>query len=285
MSVFFVLPPDQLTPLARLNRLWLTSIFMRLSQGPLQEIETNTVQFFLDEAGSALEKLPALEQAVTLLRGYGVRIAIFLQSLSQLTKLFPGDKGFQTVQANMDQMFFGIRDLETAREVSAWIGQTTVQSASYQQSTSTSRPSWFASGGATNANSTVSKTEGVTYTETARALIQPEEILRLPENIALVLSKGIAPFACSVVRYYSDPAFNEALADQIRGAPAVAATQEPVLAEPKKLLLLCPKCRTGLQTSPTKIGGTSHCPVCHTKVTLRLRSGRNGSNSNGHLKE
>lgn len=205
-----------------------------------------------------------------------------IQSLSQMTRLFPGDKGFQTVQANMDQMFFGIRDLETAREVSAWIGQTTVQSASYQQSTSTSRPAWFASGQGSKSSPTVSKTEGVTYSETARALIQPEELLRLPDNIALVLSKGIAPFACSVVRYYSDPAFSEALADQnssvpIESVPIEAANQLPQLAEPKPLALICPKCRIGLRSLPVKPGRKSRCPSCHAEVTLRRRVGRSGN--------
>jgi type IV secretion system protein VirD4 len=282
MSIFFVLPPDQLAPLARLNRLWLTSLFMRISQGPLQE--RNTVHFFLDEAGSALEKLPALEQAVTLLRGYGVRIAMFLQSLSQLNKLFPGEKSFQTIQANMDQVFFGLRDLESAREVSAWIGQTTVQSRTDQSSTSTTRPSWFSNtngrGGSTG--TTVSKTEGVTFSECGRALIQPEEILRLPDSIALVLTKGIAPFACSVLRYYSDAAFTEALADQncsvpIESVTIEAANQLPQLAEPKPLALICPKCRVGLRTLPVKPGRRSRCPSCHAEVTLRRRSGRSGN--------
>jgi type IV secretion system protein VirD4 len=279
MSIYFVLPPDQLVPLARLNRLWLTCCFTRLAQGPLQE--KNTVLFVLDEAGSALEKLPALEQAVTLLRGFGARILIVTQALSQLARLFPGEKGFQTVQANMDQVFFGIRDLETAREVSAWIGQTTVQSRSSQHSTATTRPTLFSAMSArgSNANSTVSTTEGVTYADTGRALIQPEEILRLPDNIALVLAKGIAPFAAQVVRYYSDPAFSEALAEQSiveRRASAVATDRQQLVASPKKLALNCPKCRASLRYSPAKPGKQSRCPVCCVKVFLRQRLGQNG---------
>jgi type IV secretion system protein VirD4 len=279
VSVYLVLPPDQLTPLARLNRLWLTTCFMRLSQGPLQE--TNTVHFVLDEAGSALEKLPALEQAVTLLRGYGVRITMYLQSLSQLTRLFPGDKGFQTVQANMDQVFFGIRDLETAREASAWIGQTTVHSSSYQQSKSVSRPTWqsMLTGRGKMENSSVSTTEGVTYSETARALIQPEEILRLPDNIALVLTKGIAPFACKVVRHYSDPAFSEALADQRvieQSVTAIGASQQRLLPGPKKVVLNCPKCHAVLCSSHARMGQKARCPACRVNVILRRRPSKNG---------
>jgi type IV secretion system protein VirD4 len=276
MSVFFILPPDQLTALARLNRLWLTSCFMRLSQGPLQE--KNTVLFMLDEAGSALEKLPALEQAVTLLRGYGVRISLYLQSLGQMTRLFPGDKGSQTVQANMTQMFFGVRDLETAREVSAWIGQTTVHSSSYQKSRSTTKPSWQAllSGQSSEANATVSNTEGLTQTECARALIQPEEVLRLPESIALVLTKGIAPFACRVIKYYSDPALSEALAEQNSRVPAVAIHRQDLLEGPKKLLLNCPNCETALSSLAIKAGETNRCPDCNVKLTLRQRPRRNG---------
>jgi type IV secretion system protein VirD4 len=279
MTVYFCLPPDQLVPLARLNRLWLTSCFMRLSQGELQERVTAT--FILDEAGSALEKLPALEQAVTLLRGYGVRIAMFLQSLSQLKKVFNSDNGFQTVQANMDQMFWGIRDLETAREISSYIGQTTVQSTSYQQSKSYNRPAWNAImfGRGKHSDPTVSTTEGYTYSETGRALLQPEELLQLHNNIALVLAKGIPPFACEVVKSYSDPAFAEARAIQNivkREAAALAAPRRPLLAGPQKLFLNCPKCRVALQSSAAKPGETSRCPRCRAKVTLRRRQGLNG---------
>jgi len=53
--------------------------------------------FIVDEMAH-LGALAALEQAVTLMRGYGVRLVMLLQNLGQLKKLYPGDSG--TIVAN-----------------------------------------------------------------------------------------------------------------------------------------------------------------------------------------
>jgi len=281
MSIYLILPASLLQAQQRLLRIWLASFFLRLSAGPLQE--RNLVRFIIDEAGT-LERLSALEQAVTLLRGYGVRAALCVQNLNQLSKIFPGEHGRQIVQSNMDQVFFGIRDLDTAKEISAWIGQVTVHSVSYQHGRSTTGSPLLSFVDNKQAGS-VSKSEGVTHTETGRALIQPEEILKLPDDVVLVLAKGILPFACRRLTYWKDEAFKEALADQARAEPAavkasVEANGKPLLLTgPAKLRLTCPNCHAALRSSAAaRPGQTSFCPSCRTRVQLRRRRlRRNGT--------
>ena len=52
--------------------------------------EENSTLMLLDEAAQ-LGTLPQLRQAITLLRGYGVRVWSFWQDLSQLINLYPND--------------------------------------------------------------------------------------------------------------------------------------------------------------------------------------------------
>ena len=206
MTIYIILPPDQLQPLARLMRLWLTSFMRRLAQGPLQE--TNLVLFLLDEVGN-LGEMAALKNALTVLRSYGVRMFFLIQSLGMLHTLFPGPKGYQTAAANFDtQIYFGIRDHETAEAVSAYIGDYTTHSRSEATTTGTNQPTFLALLlGATHATEQSSNSTSVTRTEVGRRLFQASEILQLPERTALILTKGVPPIAARLVRYYEDPEF------------------------------------------------------------------------------
>jgi type IV secretion system protein VirD4 len=269
-SVYVCLPPDQLEPLARLMRLWLTTFLKRLAQLPPQE--ENTVLFLLDEA-AALGRLPALEQAITLMRGYGVRIWLICQALSQLQKMFPEEKSHQTVQANMGhQVFFGIRDLETARQVSDWIGQATVHNVSQQQSSGFSYTPMFATLLGQQPSTSVSQGSSVTIAETGVQLIRPEEILQMPARTAIVLAAGLDPLLTAMVRYYDDPAFAEARAEQ----EAAVADPEPEQLPASQIttaaggqVVRCLKCKDRLVLYPGQPGA---CPTCGVKMTLQRRS-------------
>src|SRR5207253_1770051 len=125
VTVYLCLPPRSLATLSRLLRLWFTTLYTAVTECGAQE--ERLVLFLLDEAAS-LGPMPALAQAVTVGRGYGIRVWLILQSLGQLKTLFPRDGEHQTVEASIDhRVFFGIRDHATAEAVSNYLGQTTVQ--------------------------------------------------------------------------------------------------------------------------------------------------------------
>ncbi len=198
VSVYIVLPPDLMTPLARLLRLWLTSFVNRLFQQSPQE--ENLVLFLLDEVGQ-LGALRSLEQAVTVGRGYGLRIWFFLQGLPQLQKLFPENKAHLTVQANMShQIFYGIRDLETAKEVSAYVGRTTVTTISQGSSTSVSHTPLTGRVWGGNPTTQVSSGSSSTTSQQARELLMPEEILKMPANVGIIFAKEMNPIAAQIIR-------------------------------------------------------------------------------------
>jgi type IV secretion system protein VirD4 len=63
-----------------------------------------------------------LADSVTLLRGYGAQLWLFVQDLSQLKAVYPR---WQSFLANTSQQFFGTADFDTARYLSGALGQQT----------------------------------------------------------------------------------------------------------------------------------------------------------------
>ena len=124
-TVYLILPPKYLTTLSRLLRLWLATIYGKLTEAGAQE--EKKVLFLLDEVGN-LGPLPQIYQAITLGRGYGIRVWLCLQSMGQLKSIFPAEGQAQSVEASIDhRVFFGVRDYATTDYLSNYLGQATVQ--------------------------------------------------------------------------------------------------------------------------------------------------------------
>jgi len=118
LSVYLVLPPDKLQSHSALLRLWigaLVSVITRRSQRP-----QHATLMLVDEAAQ-LGELPQLRQAVTLLRGYGVRVWSFWQDISQIQHLYPAD--WETLLNNCRiQQYFGATTALSADAVVAASG-------------------------------------------------------------------------------------------------------------------------------------------------------------------
>ncbi len=103
LSIYVVIPPEKLDAFGNLLKVWLAVMIAALTHRRAQP-ERPTL-FILDEAAQ-LGAMPQLRQAVTLLRGYGVRVWSFWQDLSQLIGLYPDT--WQTLMNNCHvQQFFG----------------------------------------------------------------------------------------------------------------------------------------------------------------------------------
>ncbi|MFM7739464.1 MAG: type IV secretory system conjugative DNA transfer family protein, partial [Planctomycetota bacterium] len=201
MSIYLCLPHDKLQTLAPLQRLWIGTILRAVAASGADE--TNPVLFFLDEAGHIGQNLNALEEAVTLLRGMGVRLWFFFQSVGQLEGCF-GEKA-KVFLDNIDtQQFFGINSIDSAEMVSKRMGESTITTQSYQEGQSYS---YSRSTGAEPSSRQYSYNSSNNYSEIARSLMKPEEIIRLPEDTVLIFHRNLPPILGSLVKYYSDPEF------------------------------------------------------------------------------
>jgi type IV secretion system protein VirD4 len=208
VTVYLVLPPKYLSTLSRLLRLWVTTLFGAITE--CGEQEDHEVLFMLDEAGS-LGPLPSLYSAITLGRGYGIRVWLILQSISQLKIIFPKEGESQTVDASIDhKMFFGIRDYATAEMVSNYAGMTTITVTSHTKSQGSTTSGGLFMGGNKYSRSTNESTSQ-TQSETGRKLLMPDEILQLPPNLAVILSKGVPPILAALTKYYATPELAEVL--------------------------------------------------------------------------
>lgn len=88
LTIYIVAPPMKLQSHAALFRLWLASLMNVICErrGPPK---SNTL-FLVDEMAQ-LGRMHQIRQAVTLMRGYGMRCMLFLQSYAQLKQLYPND--------------------------------------------------------------------------------------------------------------------------------------------------------------------------------------------------
>jgi type IV secretion system protein VirD4 len=88
LSIYIVIPPEKLDSHKALLRLWVNTLLTAVISR--RKIPEQRTLFLLDECAQ-LGSLPALKQAITLLRGYGLQIWSFWQDLSQLRLLYPRD--------------------------------------------------------------------------------------------------------------------------------------------------------------------------------------------------
>ena len=200
-TVYLCLPHDRLESNASLQRLWIGTILRSVSSHGADE--SNPVLFLLDEAGHIGRNLRVLEEAVTLLRGMGVRLWFFFQSVGQVAECF-GDRAGIFLDNIDTQQFFGINAYESAEMVSKRLGDSTITNVSYQRGVSNS----YSSGQGTNgSSSSKSVNESFSYSEMARRVLKPEEVLRMPEDMAIVFHRNLPPIVAGLVRYFEAPEF------------------------------------------------------------------------------
>ncbi len=193
MTIYLILPPDRARAQSPLLRLWVGSMLRAVVRGGLQE--TTKVRFVLDEAAS-LGHMDAIDDAVDKLRGYGVRLYFYWQSLGQLKKCFP-DGQDQTFLSNMTQIFFGVQDQQTAEYVSARLGEATITTESGGTSYSTSKQT-----GGMHDSSSSSTSRNRNWQFMGRKLLKPEEVAALPERVAITFTPGAPPIMTRLIRYY-----------------------------------------------------------------------------------
>lgn len=86
ISIYLCIPPDKLTSHKSLLRLWVAALMTTILRR--EERPEKGTLFLLDECAQ-LGNMPLLEQAVTLLRGYGLQVWTFWQDVEQVKACYP----------------------------------------------------------------------------------------------------------------------------------------------------------------------------------------------------
>lgn len=118
LTIYLVIPPDKIRSHSAMLRLWLWAIMSTMIRRRTNP--TAQTMFLIDEMGH-LGAMPLLEDAVTLMRGYGVRMVMFLQHLHQLAKLYP--ENHLTIASNCGAIVtFGVENYGMARPLADLLG-------------------------------------------------------------------------------------------------------------------------------------------------------------------
>jgi len=195
LSLYCILPPERLGSHGRWLRLLAGSAIHAMMRTP--GLPAHRVLFLLDEFAQ-LGRMQPVEQALTLLRGYGVRLWLLVQDFSQIQATY-GPKADSILANAAVLQAFGTNDVKTAEYLSRRTGQATVWTSSENRTTGQSLSH--------NLMPTQQRGTAQSTSETGRPLLMPDEIMRMDQRRELLFLTGYAPLLVDRVNYLRDPEF------------------------------------------------------------------------------
>ena len=200
MSVYLVLPADRLETFGR----WLRLLIQQALTVNARNIGTKPdkpVLFLLDEMAS-LGRLTMVEQAYSLMAGFGVQLWGIIQDLSQLERIY--GIGWQTFIGNSGVLqYFGSRDLKTAEYFSKLCGVTTIEKFAFAHSIARAI-GFSSSNGSSNNSSNTTTTDSTTWDVAQRNLAYPDELMVLRNNKQLVFVENANPIPARKNPWYEN---------------------------------------------------------------------------------
>lgn len=195
LSLYLVMPPERLGSHGRWLRLIAGSAIQAMLRTPNRGPER--VLFLLDEFAQ-LGRLQPLEQALTLLRGFGVRLWVLVQDLAQVRATY-GQKADSILANTAVLQAFGTNDVQTAEYLSKRTGQATVITSSENRSKGQ------------NFNRMILPTHqrgtAQSSSESGRPLLTPDEVMRLDPWEELLFLSGRDPLLVERADYLHDAPF------------------------------------------------------------------------------
>ncbi len=194
VSLYLVIPPEEISRLKALLRLVLNQILKRLTEIAAEENgRGRRVLLMLDEFPQ-LGKLDFFEHALAYIRGYRIKACLVAQSLNQIAQAY-GEHSSILDNAHI-RVAFACNDERTAKRISDMLGVTTETRAQMNYAGSRMAP-WLG-------HTMVSRQE------VPRPLLTPGEVMQLPSDEALILTGGAPPIRARKVRYFAEPVFKAA---------------------------------------------------------------------------
>jgi type IV secretion system protein VirD4 len=195
VSLYLVVPPEEISRLKALLRLVLNQILKRLTEiAAEQSGRGRRVLLMLDEFPQ-LGKLDFFEHALAYIRGYRIKACLVAQSLNQIAQAY-GEQSSILDNAHI-RVAFACNDERTAKRISDMLGVTTETRAQMNYAGSRMAP-WLG-------HTMVSRQE------VPRPLLTPGEVMQLPPDEALILTGGAPPIRARKIRYFAEPAFKARL--------------------------------------------------------------------------
>src|SRR2546426_6776220 len=196
VSLYLTTPPSDITRTRPLLRLLLNQLGRRLTEtldpgnGRVGSQSRPRLLLMLDEF-PALGRLDFLQTALAYLPGYGIKAYLIVQDLAQLAQTYGRD---ESIISNCHvRVAYTANKVETAKVISEMAGTMTVH-----------REARTYTG---NRLSPVLLHVMASEQEVRRPLLTPDEVMRLPDDAALIFVAGRRPIYGRRIRYYEDPVF------------------------------------------------------------------------------
>ncbi|KXV23375.1 conjugal transfer protein TraG [Gluconobacter japonicus] len=190
VSLYFVVPPSDISRTKPLIRLMLNQIGRRLTEDLEAAATRRNLLLMLDEF-PAFGRLDFFESALAFMAGYRIRAFLIAQSLNQIEKAYGANN---SILDNCHvRVSFATNDERTAKRVSDALGTATEQRDSTNYAGHRLSP-WLGH-------------LMVSRQETARPLLTVGEVQQLPDHEELVMLSGCPPIRALKVRYYQDRRF------------------------------------------------------------------------------
>ncbi len=193
VSLYLVVPPEELSRLKALLRLVLNQVLKRLTEIAGQHVDAadgRRVLLMLDEFPQ-LGRLDFFEHALAYIRGYRIKACLVAQSLNQIAQAY-GEHSSILDNAHI-RVAFACNDERTAKRLSDMLGVTTETRSQMNYAGSRMAP-WLG-------HTMVSRQE------VPRALLTPGEVMQLPPDESLVFVGGSPPIRARKLRYFAEPSF------------------------------------------------------------------------------
>lgn len=193
ISLYLVVPFAHVDVIAPVFKLLINFMLRRFSDGETSYGEVklkNRLLFMLDEF-PVLGNFPFLVKTMGILAGYGINFFLICQGLNQLVDIYGQNHPFLDHCKTL--CIYAPGKIEDAKAFTEAIGKESVT----KESISTSGSRYSVALNNLNASSQ----------EVARDLMNPDELMHLPPNEALIMNQGMPAYIAKKVVYYDDPRF------------------------------------------------------------------------------
>lgn len=188
---YFCIMSDQDSTLDFLSSLFFSFLFIKMVRyADCHNGRCNPEVFMMMDEFPNIGQIPDFMKKISTIRSRGIHCSIIFQNIPQLSNRYP-QNAWQEILGNCDtQLFLGCTDILTAEHISSIAGQLTVELESTQ--TRDGPPGWYDYGKST-------KSVGKRY------LLNPDEVLRLSHDAALVILRGQKPLMVQKFDYIRHP--------------------------------------------------------------------------------
>lgn len=188
MSIYIGIQPSDLARFSRLINVFFSQLLNLNTQVlPSQDSSLKYQCLLMMDEFTALGRVKILEKGVGFIAGYNMRLAMIIQSHSQLNSTY-GEQQGKTFVSNMGaSIVYAPREIKDANEVSDTLGYMTVKSTSRSSSSR---------GGTSRSTS-----------DQRRALMLPQEVREMGYENEIVFMANIKPIMAKKIVYYEDDVF------------------------------------------------------------------------------